>query len=178
MQTDNYEQTRHRLKEQIIQKFAFIDKDDILPPIVDNCNRKKAQIIFKKIKLLFSILLHVVRYCILREDLTEYHKMIDDTMEFPKDLDELVAMVGFCNDAFSDDTISALFNIVSCDNYYEFYCISKINDAMIPFVADDEINFSKLNEDFKTFCDSVRYAAADVLMLNIDFDDETFIEES
>ena len=54
--------------------------------------------------------------------------------------------------------------------------ISRINIAMIPFVANDKIEIKTLESDYIEFSEVVRNFACSTLNVNIEFEDDFIVE--
>lgn len=172
------------IKDQIIDKLKYIFKDiDKLKYIDDknendNNNKKENELneIFKKIKILFIVLSDILKFLILQVDNKRYQNIINEKVKFPKNLDELIIIIGCYGDAFTEDIQEELFNILDSDLYNDLYTISEINSNMIPFVANDKIKLDLLKTDYLNFSKNVQNISCNVLHVNTDFDDVTFIE--
>jgi hypothetical protein len=169
----------NHLNIQILDQFKFVlntnDFDDLNISNKKETESKTVSIIFKKIQILFIILSNLLKYCILKSKICVDEKELKTKVKFPKNIDELSAIMGFYTDVFDDNMIKYLFEILSFETYKEFHAISTIHMYMIPFTTSD-INISKLQPDFKEFTLLVKYLTSYVLNLNTDLKKKEIIE--
>ena len=130
----------------------------------DNC------ILFKKISLMFTALKYLLKCLITKIDSPNYQRAISEDINFPQSIDQLILLVGTFNDAFDDVHTKLLYDIIDFHHYSDFLSISCINNELIPFVADGDINMEKLINDFNEFKLISRNFICYVLDLNIKFE--------
>jgi hypothetical protein len=139
-------------------------------------NKHQLCLLFKKIHMYFAVLKDLLKYCIIKININKYKKILDETFEFPKSLDEMISIIGFYSDAFTPDVIESLFNIITYKTYNELYSIGTINTNMIEFVVDDDVNKEVLTKDFLEFAELGKFLASDILKLNTDLEPHDIIE--
>jgi hypothetical protein len=160
------------------QKIENLKNDQKIENLENDQNSNKHQlcILFKKIHMYFAVLKDLLKYCIIKININKYKKILDETFEFPKSVDEMISIIGFYSDAFTPDMIESLFNIITYKTYTELYSIGSINTKMIEFVVDDDVDKKVLTEDFLEFAELGKFLASDILKLNTDLEPYDIIE--
>lgn len=154
---------------------ANCNEDQVLEEIKDATN-KNLCLIFKKISLLFQALSELLKFIIIQVNDERYQKAIDEKIEFPTNVDQLIIVIGCYGDAFTQDMQEDLFQILEMNSFKEIYTIAKINHVMIPFVANDKIDIKLLEADYIKLSEVVKNFACDVLNVNTDFENGSIIE--
>lgn len=120
-------------------------------------NKDKDVSLFKKIRMLFAVIEHAIKYCVIKTD-----EMSEGKVIIPKNVDELIAVMAMGE--FDRHIQHLMFQIVSLDSYFDMYRISKINGNLMPFVATKENDL--LVADYAVFAKKVK-----------DFTDYVFSDE-
>ena len=149
--------------------------DELLDEIVES-NNNELNILFKKIKLNFFVLEDLIKYQILKIDDERYQKIMDEKIQFPRNMDSLILIMGGYGDAFDHDIQSELLKIIDLPFFNDLISISEINTLMIPFVANDEISLPILKKDYEHFSTVVKHFACDILGINTDFTTDSIYE--
>jgi hypothetical protein len=186
IQPINISQLKSMEKELIRKKIEHLENDQKIEVENDQkiehlendqkSNKHQLCILFKKIHMYFAVLKDLLKYCIIKININKYKKILDETFEFPKSLDEMISVIGFYSDAFTPDVIESLFNIITYKTYNELYSIGTINTRMIEFVVDDDVNKEVLTKDFLEFAELGKFLASDILKLNTDLEPYDIIE--
>lgn len=151
------------------------DSDELICEI-DKHNYNQTVNIFKKIKMIFNILSDLLKYKIAQITDERYQKIYDEKIKFPETLDKLIVVIGCYSDAFTQDDMEILYNVINYTAFSDLYNIANINSHMIPFVINDSINVLQLQNDFNGFANMVKNFACDVLNVNTNFQEDSFIE--
>lgn len=160
-----------------ISSLKYILYDTSLNANVKLTDTEIAQNLFKQINMIFKGLENVIKILFLQVDDEIYHQHIDRKLSFPKDLDILILMIGTFDKAFNEDLIELLYQIITFPKYDELYTISQINFTMIDFVADDNIDVCKVQNDLNEFKKIVKYFICEALDINTDFEPHDMFEE-
>jgi hypothetical protein len=139
-------------------------------------NFSKPQYLFKKINMTFKSLSMLIKILLLRIDEKKYQESLDQKIIFPKNINTLIIVVGTFDKAFNQEITKMLFDLVTFSEYDDLYNISEINQLLIPFVANDQINELNLQTDFNNFSVLVKDFACAVLNLNIDLEHNDIID--
>lgn len=132
--------------------------------------------LFKKINFTFQSLNKLIKLLLLRIDDKNYQMANDQKIIFPYDLNTLIVILGTFDRAFSYEHKQLLFNILTFPEYEILYKISNINSNMIPFVIDDQTDYSKINDNFKKFNILVTNFACNILNLNTEYEPHIIVD--
>lgn len=151
------------------------EDDTVIDELKEN-KKKEVESIFKNTKMLFIILSNLMRIHIMKVDDEKYKKVGDKKIEFPSSIERLILAIGCYNDAFNIDMREMLFNLIESDSFGDMYRISKIPVNMYPFVINEEFGLDDLKKDYEEFSRHVRNIACEILEVNTDFEEASFIE--
>lgn len=151
------------------------DMEDILNNIKNR--ETNVDLLFKKIKMLFSVVSDLIKFSIISVDKPEYKKVESEKIECPNNTDKLILIMGIYGDAFNSNLRETMYFLVNQPWFEDIYKISNINMHMIPFVTgDDKINVEKLKPDYVLFRDAVANLVCDILNVNTDFEEDSMFE--
>jgi hypothetical protein len=134
--------------------------------------------IFKKIILLFKGLSDLLKILLLQINNENYQLAASEKIKFPDNIETLIIVMGTFDEAFDENVMRMLFNIIDFPEYNELYTISKINYLLIPFVANGDIKKDCLVADFNKFCVLVKSFVRYALNLNDDLEQYNNIIET
>ncbi len=134
--------------------------------------------VFKKIHILFTVLADLLQYNISKIDDARYKNINVEKIKFPKTIDALILIIGCYGEAFSVDDQEELFNILELAPYNDLYTISEIPIDMIPFVANNKIDFESLNTDYILFSEKVLNLSCRILNINTELEQDFIVENT
>jgi hypothetical protein len=162
-------------KKKVEDAKENVDETHVLEEI-RNIENEKLYKIFKKITIIFQVLEDLLKFIIVQVDTDRYQKAYSEKIKFPTNIDQLIIIIGCYGDAFTPDMTEELFRIIEMCSFKELLTISRINIAMIPFVANDKIEIKTLESDYIEFSEVVRNFACSTLNVNIEFEDDFIVE--
>jgi hypothetical protein len=150
------------LKDNIIILLkCTIKKSDCLSENDKNKN------LFKLIYYTFQSLSNLIKFLLLHVNDKNYKLANTKKIIFPDSIDNLIIILATFDKAFDDIIVEKLFNLLDFSSYSMLYKISNINPLMLPFVINDETDYTKIELVFKSFKLLVNDFVCYVLNLNI-----------